>query len=65
MRNDARNPKKMVSTFYNDDFGSKIAFWQDIVFKKKSAKTKVIRNSIYLDNAYTKINKSCKFHDQQ
>ena len=27
MRNDARNPKKMVSTFYNDDFGSKIAFF--------------------------------------
>ena len=27
IRNDARNPKKMVSTFYNDDFGSKIAFF--------------------------------------
>ena len=27
MRNEARNPKKMVSTFYNNDFGSKIAFF--------------------------------------
>ena len=38
---------------------------QDIGFKKKTAKSKKTKNCIYLDNTHTKINKSCKFHDQQ
>ena len=31
IKNDVRNPKKMVSMLYDDDFGSKMAFFEDFV----------------------------------
>ena len=52
IKNDVRNPKKMVSMLYDDDFGSKMAFFEDFVkcffFNKNQQNRKIQRSASIL-----------------
>ena len=68
IRNHVRNPEKIVSMLYDNDFWCKLTFFEDLgkqFFLPKSAKSKNSKKCIYLGNTYTKIDKLCEVHDQQ